>query len=630
MILLISRSKFESWVRKVILISIVSLLVSTSVNSRREKSMLYSRLTILILLFTISICYDILSFKFLSKGIGIYGGLLHVNSVTIVFDLFICILSVCILTLTSFKPHKILLDIKEINLKINLLNKLINLSEQFRIIEYPLIILFIVLGAILLMSSNDLVTMFLSIELQSYGLYLLSTLYRNSELSTSGGLTYFLLGGLSSCLILLSTCLIYANSGTTSLDSLYLITNISETYPSRIYLFYQPNYIQYSLIIMGVGFLFKVSAAPFHFWSPDVYDSIPTVVTTFVAIMAKISIFILLLDIVNSTWKSLFYLNYTWINSLLLSSILSLLIGSILGLTQFRIKRLYAYSTISHVGFILLSLSVCSVESIQGFLFYLIQYSLSNLNAFIILLTIGYSLFFYTNDKDKFITEKNNSPVQLIKQIKGYYYINPFLSLSLSISLFSFAGVPPLVGFFAKQNVFSSALDNGYVFITLIAILTSVISAAYYLAVIKIMFFEKPYYKYKLEQEFVEQIVSLNLSSEIILGSKTGNVEKNKSIKDQKENISTPEPANLVFNLPNDNKVLQDVYIEYPSNLNSLDSKNNKYLQSLIYSTISNTKLASHLSIIISILTLFILLFIFFPEEWLCMCKLLSLTIIKI
>lgn len=143
----------------------------------------------------------------------------------------------------------------------------------------------------------------------------------------------------------------------------------------------------------------------------DVYDSIPTVVTTFVAIMAKISIFILLLDIVNYTWKSLFSLNYTWINSLLLSSILSLLVGSILGLTQFRIKRLYAYSTISHVGFILLSLSVCSVESIQGFLFYLIQYSLSNLNAFIILLTIGYSLFFYTNDKDKFLTEKNNSPV---------------------------------------------------------------------------------------------------------------------------------------------------------------------------------------------------------------------------
>lgn len=220
--------------------------------------------------------------------------------------------------------------------------------------------------------------------------------------------------------------------------------------------------------------------------------------------------------------------------------------------------------------------------------------------------------------------------VQLIKQIKGYYYINPFLSLSLSISLFSFAGVPPLVGFFAKQNVFSSALDNGYIFITLIAILTSVISAAYYLAVIKIMFFERPYYKYKLEQEFVEQIVSLNLSnSENRLGCITGD-DKNKSIKDKKENSSTPEPANVVFNLPNDNKFLQDVSIEYPSSLNSLDSKNNNYLKSLISSTISNTKLSSHLSIIISILTLFILLFLFFPEEWLCMCKLLSLTIINL
>jgi NADH-ubiquinone oxidoreductase chain 2 len=197
----------------------------------------------------------------------------------------------------------------------------------------------------------------------------------------------------------------------------------------------------------------------------------------------------------------------------------------VVGLTQFRIKRLYAYSTISHVGFILLALSIHSIESIQSFIFYIIQYSLSNLNAFIILISIGFSLFSYVNNnklsllqnnkdnlniqdknseenlQNKNDTEnlntqdKNNSPIQLINQLKGYFYINPILALSLAITLFSFVGVPPLIGFFAKQMVLSAALDNGYIFMVLLAILTSVISAVYYLAVIKQIFFDKPEYK---------------------------------------------------------------------------------------------------------------------------------------
>jgi len=144
------------------------------------------------------------------------------------------------------------------------------MGEQFRILEYPLIITFIVSGALFLMSTSDLVSVFLAIELQSYGLYLLCTLYRNSELATSAGLTYFLLGGLSSCFILLASSLLYANSGTTNLDSLYVITTISEITnendnATNISYWYKPYYIQISLLIMSVGFLFKVGAAPFHF-----------------------------------------------------------------------------------------------------------------------------------------------------------------------------------------------------------------------------------------------------------------------------------------------------------------------------------------------------------------------------
>ena len=233
------------------------------------------------------------------------------------------------------------------------------------------VLLFVICGAVFLMSTNDLVSIFLSIELQSYGLYILSTIYRNSELSTTGGLIYFLLGGFSSCFILLGASLLYANSGTTSLDGLYIINSISDV-NDNMTSWYKSYYLNFSLLIFSVGFLFKVSAAPFHFWSPDVYDAIPTIVTTFVAIIAKISIFILLLELVYHTNN---YLSeFSWIYGLLVSSFLSLIIGTVVGLTQFRIKRLLAYSTISHLGFILLALSVStqSVESTQAFIFYLI------------------------------------------------------------------------------------------------------------------------------------------------------------------------------------------------------------------------------------------------------------------
>jgi NADH-ubiquinone oxidoreductase chain 2 len=180
-----------------------------------------------------------------------------------------------------------------------------------------------------------------------------------------------------------------------------------------------------------------------------------------------------------------------------MSSFFSLIIGTVVGLTQFRIKRLLAYSTISHIGFILLALGISSVESTQAFIFYLIQYSISNLNIFLILILIGYSLHYYvSNNKEyKELLEKNYSPIQLISQLKGYYYINPILSLSLIITIFSFAGIPPLIGFFAKQMVLSAALDKGFIFLSLVAIITSVIGAVYYLNIVKEIYFNLPMYK---------------------------------------------------------------------------------------------------------------------------------------
>jgi len=180
-----------------------------------------------------------------------------------------------------------------------------------------------------------------------------------------------------------------------------------------------------------------------------------------------------------------------------MSSFFSLIIGTVVGLTQFRIKRLFAYSTISHVGFILLALSISSIESVQAFIFYLLQYSISNLNVFIILIAIGFSIYNYISDNKEYkeLLDKNNSPIQLISQLRGYFYINPILSLSLIITIFSFVGIPPLIGFFAKQMVLSAALDKGYFFLSIIAILTSVIGAVYYLNIIKEIYFYSPQYK---------------------------------------------------------------------------------------------------------------------------------------
>jgi NADH-ubiquinone oxidoreductase chain 2 len=548
-----------------LLTSIITILLSNAVNSRRDVSILYNRVAIIVLVYCI--LNDLFSLSVITKGVGLHGGLLLVTNITQVFHIFIYIIGGLILVLTSFYPRKVWTS-EHSSLKSLLVNKFVyyntkiinKMGEQYKIAEYPLILLFIISGAVFLMSTNDLISIFLAIELQSYGLYILSTIYRNSELSTSGGLIYFLLGGLSSCFILLGTGLLYANSGSTSLDSLYIITSISDINCMGQDLWYKPDYINISLVIFTVGFLFKVSAAPFHFWSPDVYDAIPTIVTTFVALIAKVSIFILLLQLVYYTNNnfSLIDGSMNWTFILLISSLFSLVVGTVVGLTQFRIKRLLAYSTISHVGFILLALGISSVESTQAFLFYLTQYIISNLNAFFIIIAMGFSLYCYTSENKEYeeLVDKNNSPIQLVSQLKGYFYVNPFLAVSLAITIFSFAGIPPLVGFFSKQMVLSAALDKGLIFLSLIAILTSVIGGIYYLSIVKEMFFSPSDYKINTLLE------NLNIKGTIM----------------------------------NNKKKVKDVEFNY-----------------------NNITLTSPISFVISNITLIILLFIFMNKEWLSM-----------
>lgn len=503
-----------------IFISILTLIVAKALPSFNINlsSINFTRISAIIFIYAGVLSFNSFYIQSIGSGIGIYSGLFHITQISQLIEIFLLIIGSLILIAWPLKTKT-----KD---KLNKNNN-INFSIST---DYSLIVLFSTLGSLLLISSSDIVSMYLSVELQSFGLYILSTIYRDSESSTSAGLKYFLLGGLSSCLILLGSGLIYAYTGLTNFDSIYSLISVSDI----------NNIIQglsLGIIIVFIGLLFKISAAPLHNWSPDVYNDTPTIVTIWLTIMPKISIFILLIElytqignigelntiIINTSGYSEIINSISTIDSnsyennnniikninssilssensiyllkklLLISSLLSLIIGTVVGLAQTQIKRLLAYSTISHIGFMLLALAINSEQSIDSLLFYIIQYSITNLNIFLILIAFSYLInhsysIINNNFKEKYLIYPYNiKDIKFISDLKGQFTLNPLLSLSLSVCLFSMAGVPPLIGFFSKQFVLYSAVQNGYYFISIVAIIVSVISASYYLKIIKVL-----------------------------------------------------------------------------------------------------------------------------------------------
>ena len=631
-----------------IFISILTLIVAKALPllNKQISSIHFTRIASIIFIYTGAITFNCLYIQSIGSGIGIYSGLFHITQISQLIEIFLFLIGGLILIgwpqilPATINPTFAFAAKAKVNKNINLTSAQ-NLEAsgpiasakvneesirgEFRVesysTDYSIIVLFSILGSSLLISSFDLISLYLSIELQSFGLYVLSTLYRDSESSTSAGLKYFLLGGLSSCLILLGSGLIYSYTGVTNFESLYLLNSISDIDQQ-----YVIQGLSLGLIIIFVGFLFKIAAAPLHNWSPDVYDGTPTIVTTWLTIVPKISILILLLElqsqigiiggiktkILSSTGyitkvenipsflptDGLVFLSNTVSASLvglpvlktllLISSILSLIIGSLLGLAQIRIKRLLAYSTISHIGFLLLALAINTEQSIDSFLFYLIQYTITNLNIFLIVLALTYTIYANANStgpsallmakEDKL---GNIRDIRDISELKGLFFSNPLLSLSLGICLFSMAGIPPLIGFFSKQFVLYSALQDGYYFISLIAIIMSVISASYYLKIIKVL------------HTFEDNVLPLLLQR-------------------QKEDNDAPKAMALqakVFNT-NESKVL--------INLNPFIFTQSKY-------TLTNTH-----SFLISSLTLIILLFFIKPSIILNSTQLLSLSLFYI
>jgi len=523
-----------------ITITILTLIVAISLQSVKTKMspILFSRLTSIFFLYSAFLSFNVLSIEGLGSGIGLYSGLYLVSPLSQSIDVFIYIIGAVILMPWTPKFGKSAIasgkklelapnnNQQQPNLKLDsdsdtdlavgrVQVKAVEVDPRSEPVlsEYSLLLLFTTLGGSLLISSSDLVSMYLSIELQSFAVYLLATIYRDSESSTSAGLKYFLLGGLSSCFILLGAGLIYSYTGLTNLESIYsLISATPELVSSEI-----SNHIGSSnlnggyllgLTLIITGFLFKIAASPFHNWAPDVYDEVPTMVTTWLTIMPKISIVVFLLELNSgllnesvsmilpvtgnalSLSSSLTDINVLK-NLFLISSLLSLIIGTVVGLAQYKIKRLLAYSTISHVGFMLLALAVNTESSIESLIFYLVQYSITNLNTFLILLVFGYTINAYVKNKgiNNRSYKNNNLDIKYISELKGQFIYNPVLSLSFAICLFSMAGIPPLMGFFAKQQVLFSATTSGYYFLSIIAILVSVISTSYYLQIIKVIHF---------------------------------------------------------------------------------------------------------------------------------------------
>jgi NADH-ubiquinone oxidoreductase chain 2 len=480
-----------------IFLSIMFIIVALALPNLKNGfgALLMTRITSLVFIYSCILSLNSFYISQIKSGIGIYSGLFHVSTVSQLSEIFFLVVASLILLAmrpsnliggTAKSYNKYLISQKDTNNEVNYLS------------EYSLVVLFSTLGTTLLVSSYDLISLYLSIELQSFGVYILTTLYRNSEKASNAGLMYFLLGGLSSCLILLGSGLIYSFTGLTNLEGIYSLISVYDNSTQGFTL---------GIVLIVIGLLFKIAAAPFHNWSPSVYDNSPTIVTIWLTIMPKIGVLIFLLDLITQSNTTIVFgevglLSYNTVLSsyasdfinykdsikglLLVSSALSLIIGTVVGLAQTRIKRLLAYSTISHIGFMLLSLAINTEQSIEALIFYIIQYTISNLTIFLVIIGLGY-LMNNTLNKSSNYNQNSDKDIEFIAEIKGQFFYNPILSLSFTICLFSMAGVPPLIGFFGKQFVLYSAVQSGYYFISILAILVSVISASYYLKIIKLL-----------------------------------------------------------------------------------------------------------------------------------------------
>ena len=342
--------------------------------------------------------------------------------------------------------------------------------------EYSLVILFSILGLLILCSSNDLITAYLAIELQSLAFYVLASFKKSSNFSVESGLKYFILGAFSSSLFLLGSSFLYGVTGTVNLEDfkdLFLFLRSGDN--SIVNLNVELLQIGLSLII--VSLFFKLIVVPFHVWAPNVYEGSPTSSAMFFSVVPKIALFVFLVRLFNYSFEG--FLN-SWRYFLVTIILLSIIVGSFGGLEQRKMKSLLVYSSISHMGYSLIAFSTGTVEGLQFLFCYLIIYSFSGLCI--------WSIFIFLRLKISSNNSKQNKDLSDFVQLNKS---NTMVSIFFSSVLFSLAGFPPLIGFLVKLGIFLVAIDTSMYLVAFISILCSVVATFYYIRVIKVLFFEK-------------------------------------------------------------------------------------------------------------------------------------------
>lgn len=326
--------------------------------------------------------------------------------------------------------------------------------------EYPILITLATVGMMMMVSAGDLIALYMGLELQSLSLYVVAALRRDSEKSTEAGLKYFILGALASGFLLYGASLIYGYAGTTKFAGIIEVAAVSE----------MPIGLLIGLVFMLAGLAFKISAVPFHMWTPDVYEGAPTPVTAFFATAPKVAAMALFARVVHDAFGGAVG---DWQQVLALLSILSMFVGGIAAIGQRNIKRLMAYSSIVHMGFALMGLAAGTAFGVQAMLVYMAIYVAMNVGTFAFILSM----------------ERDGTPVTDIRSLNMYSKTDPMKAFAVLILMFSLAGVPPLVGFFGKYYVLLAAVEAGMWWLAVAGVLASVIGAFYYLRIVYYMYF---------------------------------------------------------------------------------------------------------------------------------------------
>ncbi|MGB8840253.1 MAG: NADH-quinone oxidoreductase subunit NuoN [Aliidongia sp.] len=343
-----------------------------------------------------------------------------------------------------------------------------NVSHHINRFEFPILMLLATVGMMAMVSANDLISLYVGLELQSLALYVMAAFQRDTVRSTEAGLKYFVLGALSSGMLLFGASFIYGFAGTTNFDQLaFGLGGMAPDHSIGLII---------GVVFLSVGIAFKCSAVPFHMWTPDVYEGAPTPVTAFFASAPKIAALSLFLRVMLGPFG---HLALQWTQIIWAISLLSMVLGAYAAISQSNIKRLMAYSSIGNVGYALIGLAAGTHQGVVGVLVYLAIYVVMTLGTFGVILCM----------------ERNGQMVEAIDDLTGLSRSRPVLALALAIFMFSMAGIPPLAGFFSKIAVFKAAIQVGTGMMTslaIIGVLTSVIGCYYYIRIVKVMYFDQP------------------------------------------------------------------------------------------------------------------------------------------